>query len=104
MPSPTPVGKPSLQPSEGLWQLAQLIQFEPESRGSKKSILPSSIRSGVGVFSAGEGTSAGNRNKRLFATTGGPAVLSCARATEAPRLTNSSPIEHVTKTVFGFAI
>jgi hypothetical protein len=35
----------SVQPSAGLWQVAQLITPEAEMRGSKNSIRPSSIRS-----------------------------------------------------------
>src|SRR5579859_4577467 len=86
MPSPTPVGKPSDQPSDGLWQLAQLIQLEPERRGSKKSILPSSTRSGVGKFSGGAGISEGNR-KIWRSAANDVALNSCARhgyAAKAP--------------------
>lgn len=42
-PSPIAVGSPSAQPNVGLWQVLQLIQFDPDSLGSKNSIFPNLI-------------------------------------------------------------
>ena len=47
MSKPTAVGSPSDQPSEGLWQLAQLIVILRDRRGSKNSNRPRCTRSGV---------------------------------------------------------
>src|SRR5258708_6011844 len=60
IPLPIAVGRPSDHPMAGLWQVAQLIQLDPESRGSKKSILPSSTRAGVTELLAGAGIWLGN--------------------------------------------
>src|SRR5689334_3517771 len=61
MPCPIAAGSPSLHPSAGLWHVAQLIQPELERRGSKKSILPSSMRSAVMALSGGTGGPDGRR-------------------------------------------
>ena len=56
MPFPIAVGWPSDHPRAGLWQVAQLIQLEPDSLGSKKSISPNLTRLGVSLLFAGTGT------------------------------------------------
>jgi hypothetical protein len=61
MPCPTLFAKPSAQPKPGLWQVAQLIQLEPDRRGSKNNTLPNSARAGVSTLSAGAGAVAGRK-------------------------------------------
>ena len=45
MPWPTARGNPSPHEKAGLWQVAQDMTPDPDSRGSKKSVRPSSARS-----------------------------------------------------------
>jgi hypothetical protein len=61
MPWPMPFGSPSPHESAGLWQVAQEMRLELDSRGSKKSVRPSSSRSRVKPLSVGKGTATGRR-------------------------------------------
>src|ERR1700728_2802270 len=58
-PWPTAVGWPSDQPRAGLWQKAQLSISEPDSRVSKNSARPSSMRAALGALPSVCGTAAG---------------------------------------------
>src|SRR5258708_916946 len=55
IPCPIALGKESLQEKPGLWQVAQAMDLEPDKRGSKKRVRPSSSRCGVKALSAGNG-------------------------------------------------
>ena len=59
MPWPIARGRPSPQARPGLWQDAHEIKSEPDRRGSKNSVRPSSSRSVEGRLSSGWGTAAG---------------------------------------------
>src|SRR5262245_41347127 len=59
MPAPIARGNPSLHEKPGLWHDAQEIQLDPERRGSKNKVRPSSSRAGVTRLSAGSGTCVG---------------------------------------------
>src|SRR5262245_50383439 len=48
-------------PKDGLWQLAQLIFFAPERRGSKKSFFPSVASCGEYGALVGKGIAVGRR-------------------------------------------
>src|SRR5438552_16453984 len=48
---PKPLARPSPQPNPGLWQVLHEMAPDPERRGSKNSILPSTTLSAViGLF------------------------------------------------------
>src|SRR6185312_8977802 len=65
MSKPTAVGSPSDQPSDGLWQVAQLIDALRDRRRSKNSIWPSFTRAALGMLSAGAGAVAGRSHGSL---------------------------------------
>jgi hypothetical protein len=65
MSNPTAVGRPSAQPSAGLWQLAQLIEPFFERRGSQNSISPSWMRDEFGRLCAGAGAASGRNQGSL---------------------------------------
>src|SRR5579864_6379607 len=58
--APRAVGRPSLQPNNGLWHPAHDKFPSADSLGSKNSILPSAIRSGVSSLPGGYGVCAGS--------------------------------------------
>ncbi len=83
MPCPMPFGSPSPHENAGLWQVAQEMKLELDSRGSKNSVRPSSSRSRVKPFSFGNGTVAGRRYfafSSSMALSGGFTIACCPRA------------------------
>jgi hypothetical protein len=62
MPFLIAVGWPSDHPRAGLWQVAQLIQLEPDSLGSKKKHLAQLDPAWVSLLFAGTGTVLGKAN------------------------------------------
>src|ERR1700716_2631269 len=79
---PRPFGNASLQPSAGLWQVAQEMTPEPESRGSKNNICPRATFSGVVGLLLVTGIAAGRRKS---------ASRVCASVPVAPELVLSDP-------------
>src|SRR5262245_4861482 len=89
---PTPRPRPSPHEKPGLWQVAQEITPDAESRGSKNSARPSSTRALLKALSAGNGAAAGRsyfdrsagRTPSGASLAGGPADANGAAAPASP--------------------